>query len=153
MGLYISILTFFNFLFTIGSSEEISLTGHLRGLPKNLHYSIAVFGDGRYLNSSQPYGKDGFTLDFSDSREKAFDFYFRPSKGDTLLLASIKIFESDEPDINFYLPKLLGNNSDIRCPACKSRDKVYKLIYPKDDLKQFTTTSKKYYCARDKTKF
>src|SRR5215813_4554306 len=101
MKLFVTILTIFGVLFSRGTSEEIGLTGRLHDFPKNLKYSVAVFGDGKYLNSSKLDGKGDFTLDFSDSREKAFDFYLRPSKGDTLLIASVKVFESDEPNINF----------------------------------------------------
>jgi hypothetical protein len=153
MRLYLSILTVLNLLFNSGYSEEVGLTGHLRGLPKNLNYSVAVFGDGKYLNSSKMGRKDEFTLDFSDNRQKSFDFYFRPVKGDTLLLASIRAFESDEPEIDFNLPALLKNNSLINCPKCKSKDKIYKLIYSKDVSQEFTPASFKYYCAWDKNRF
>jgi hypothetical protein len=153
MKLFVTILTIFGVLFSRISSVEIGLTGHLLDFPKNLHYCVAVFGDGKYLNSSKIYEKGDFTLDFSDSREKTFDFYYCPTKGDTLLIASLKAFGSDEPNISFYRPRLLTSNSKISCPACHLKDHAYKLSYSTKDLKEFTPTSIKYYCTRDKMKF
>jgi hypothetical protein len=137
-------------------SIEIGLTGHVKSsVDKRLVKSLTVFvqGDNKFLNKSVTDNKGNFILDFSDNNEKAFDFYCYKKGSDTILLASIKAFESDEPEITFYIPKRINSEEKVVCPTCKRNDKVYKLIYSKPNQKQFTPTRTKYYCARNKMKF
>ena len=137
-------------------STEIGLSGHVKSsgdkrLVKSL--TVIVQGDSKFLNKSITDNKGNFILDFSDNNEKAFDFYCYKKGRDTILLASIKAFETDEPEITFYIPKRINSVEKVVCPICKRNDKVYKLIYSKPNQKQFTPTAIKYYCSRNKTKF
>ena len=137
-------------------TPEIGLIGHIKisdgnGIVKS--GTVFVEGDNNFLNKSVTDKQGNFVLDFSDSNERAFDFYCSYEGSDTLLLASVKSFDSDRPEITFYIPKRVNALEKVVCPFCKKNDKLYRLIYSKLDHKQFTVSSMRYYCSRNKMKF
>jgi len=93
------------------------------------------------------------------------------------LLASIREFDSNNPELTFYIPGQPRRNAfgKVICPKCKKADKVYEIEYGDNpitvrniSLSGDTTYSPlykgkyyqeclvrpaKYYCDRDKVKF
>jgi hypothetical protein len=134
-------------------TPEIGLSGHMFGVTDHAYNTLAVFGDGSLLDKSKLENNGDFMINFSDSRQKYFDFYLFSDMGDILLVASIKSFETDEPKVAFYIPKKVSTPTAKACPKCRHFDKVYELAYDKNDLTQFKPSEMRYYCRRDKYKF
>jgi len=163
-------------------TNPVTITGHLK---KNLTDNSAfvdrvivfVKGDNKILAKVLTDEKGDFEITFTPKKEKSFDFYCTGLGLDTLLISSVTTFESDTPEMTFYIPGLIKRNSLGRalCPICKRADKVYKIQYGDAPVmtrhisKTGDTTYSpiykgtyqescivgpaKYYCDRDKAKF
>jgi hypothetical protein len=160
----------------------VTITGHLKKNPKDTSafiQSVVVFvkGDNKVLAKTLTDDKGDFTITFTPKNEKSFGFYCTGIGIDTLLLSSVITFESDTPEMTFYIPGQHKKNSFGKaiCPKCKRTDKVYKIEYGDAPVmtrhisKSGDTTYSpiykgtyqescivgpaKYYCDRDKAKF
>jgi len=163
-------------------TNPVIITGHLKKNPKDTSAyieNIVVFvkGDNKLLAKTLTDRKGNFTITFTPKDEKSFDFYCTGLAVDTLLLSSVTSFESDTPEMTFYIPGLHKKTSlgKIICPKCKRTDKVYKIQYSsmpvmtrlisksgdttyspvyKDTYQESCIVGlAKYYCDRDKVKF
>jgi hypothetical protein len=162
--------------------NPVNINGHLKKHPKDTSAVIAylrvfVKGNNKILAESLTDGKGNFELTFTPEKEKSFDFYCVQPELDTMLIASVTGFESDTPEMNFFLPSQPKRNAlgKAICPKCKRTDKVYEIEYGDPIVsslrigKSGDTTfspiykgkyrtgclsgSAKYYCDRDKVKF
>jgi hypothetical protein len=161
----------------------VTITGHLRN-----NYSrdtsaftdkvlVFVKGDNKILAKSFTDNKGDFEISFTPGKEKSFDFYCTGMGIDTLLIASVTTFDSDTPEMTFFIPVKIKRNAfgKVICPICKHTDEVYKIRYSDAPVSTFfvsktgdTTYSPifkgkyqagclvepaTYYCNRDKVKF
>lgn len=117
-------------------TNPVHIKGHLRLNPKDTsayveRISIFVKGDNKVLAKTFTDDKGNFELTFTPDKEKSFDFFCYGVGVDTLLVGSATKFESDTPELTFYLPALRKKNAlgQVTCPKCKKADKVYKIIY------------------------
>jgi hypothetical protein len=163
-------------------TNPVIITGHLKKSPKDTSafvekVSIFVKGDNKVLAQTISDDKGNFTLTFTPKQEKSFDFYCTALGIDTLLISSVTTFESDTPEMTFYIPGQLKRNAigKVICPICKRTDKVYKIRHSDAPVSTFrisksgdTTYSPiykgkyqagclggpaTYYCDRDKVQF
>src|SRR5688572_1785278 len=86
----------------------VTITGRLKKNPKDTSafiQSVVVFvkGDNKVLAKTLTDDKGDFTITFSPRNEKSFDFYCTGIGIDTLLLSSVITFESDTPEMTFYI--------------------------------------------------
>lgn len=185
MRLVIHILILFVIILCGGfrqASLPVTITGHLRKNPLDTSAytsGVVVFvkGDNKLLAKAQTDDKGDFVITFTPETEKSFDFYCTGIGIDTLLLSSVTRFESDTPEMTFFIPGQPGRNNSGQtiCPKCKRADKVYKIQYGiapvmtrRISESGDTTYSPlykgtyqascnagpaKYYCDRDKVKF
>jgi hypothetical protein len=174
-------ILFFGFRFF---NDPVYITGHLKKNPKDTAayidgIAVIVKGDNKVLAKTVTDAQGKFSLVFTPGQEKSFDFFVYGIAIDTLLVSSITTFESDTPDITFFLPALRRKNTlgQMLCPKCAKTDKVYKIRYG-DGLPTATMRISKsgdttyspivrgrynagtcivgiaaYYCHRDKVKF
>ena len=89
-------------------SYTVELTGRLKKRPGDMHNEIGhvtvfVKGKNQVLGKAISNSKGVFHLSWNDNNAKAFYFYC-VFDNDTLLLAKISKFESDKPDLTFFLP-------------------------------------------------
>ena len=160
----------------------MTITGHLKKNPKNNSafvdkVFVFVKGDNKILAKVLTDEKGDFKITFIPQQEKSFDFYCTGLGIDTLLIASVTTFESETPEMTFYIPGEPKRNAfgKILCPICKRADKVYKIHYGDAPVvtryisKAGDTTYSpiykgtyqegcivgpaSYYCERDKAKF
>jgi len=177
--LFIFVGTFFSFK-TV--TNPVHITGHIKKNPKNTsvhieHLFVFVKGDNKVLAKTFTDEKGNFKMTFTPEKEKSFDFYCNSIGIDTLLLGSVTTFESDTPEMTFYIPGQPRRNSlgKVICLKCKRTDKVYKIEYSDAPVvtrhisKSGDTTYSpiykgtyqescivgpaKYFCDRDKVKF
>ena len=164
-------------------TNPVYITGHIRLNPKDTSayvqgLFVCVKGDGKILAKTFADSKGDFNLTFTPGKEKLFDFFCQGIAIDTLLLSSVTTFESDTPDMTFYIPAPTKKNTlgQTLCPKCKKADKVFKIAYGdgmplKMDISKTGDTTysnivngryyvgtcltgiAKYYCDRDKVKF
>ena len=183
LSIYISTIFFATLLLGFRLlTNPVTITGHLKKNPKDgsaFIDRVVVFvkGDNKILASVLTDSKGKFTLSFTPEKQKSFDFYCTGVSLDTLLIASVTTFESDTPEMTFYIPGQLKRNAlgKVFCPICKRTDKVYKIQYGDAPImtriisKTGDTTYSpiykgtyqagcivdpaKYYCDRDKVKF
>ncbi|NCT74225.1 MAG: hypothetical protein GXC78_06840 [Chitinophagaceae bacterium] len=178
-------MTFFAVALLFGFRQftlPVTITGHLKKNPKDTSayiQNIVMFvkGDNKLLAKSKTDHKGDFTITFTPMNEKSFDFYCTGIGIDTLLLSSVITFESDTPEMIFYIPRKHKKNSFGKtiCPKCKRTELVYKIEYGDAPVmtrhisKNGDTTYSpiykgtyrescivgpaKYYCDRDKVKF
>jgi hypothetical protein len=164
-------------------TNPVYITGHLKRNPKDTTayvegILVIVKGDSKILAKTFTDNKGNFELTFTPNNEKSFDFYCHGVAVDTLLIASVTKFESDTPDITFYIPAQIKKNAfgQPLCPKCKRADMVHKIAYG-DGLPIRMEVSEagdttyssivngrfnagtclvgvaKYFCDRDKVKF
>ena len=163
--------------------NPVTITGHLKKNPKDIsifvdRVMVFVKADNKILAKVLTDEKGDFEISFTpEKKEKSFNFYCTGLGIDTLLIASIITFDSDTPEITFYIPGQLKRNAlgKVICPICKRTDKVYKVKYGDASVmtrrigKTGDTTYShiykgtyqescivrvaKFYCERDKTKF
>lgn len=160
----------------------VTITGHLKKNPKDNsafidRVMVFVKADNKILAKVLTDEKGDFEITFTPQKEKLFNFYCTGLGIDTLLIASVTTFESDTPEMTFYIPGQLKRNAlgKVLCPICKRTDKVYKIQYGDAPVitrrisKTGDTTyspiykgtyqescivgSAKFYCERDKAKF
>ena len=117
-------------------TTPVHITGHLRNNPKDTFANIKgiaviVKGGNKVLAKTFTDRHGNFELTFTPEKEKSFDFYCYGLAVDTLLIASFKTFESDKPDLTFYIPGIIKKNflGQTLCLKCKKADKVYKIRY------------------------
>jgi len=163
-------------------TNPVYITGHIRKNPKDTsayvgHLVVFVKGDNKVLAKSVTDSKGNFKMAFTPEKEKSFDFYCTGIGVDTLLLRSVKTFESDTPQLIFYIPgqPKRSVSGKVICPKCNRTDKVYKIEYRDAPVvtrhisKSGDTTYSpiykgtyqegcivepaRYYCDRDKLKF
>jgi hypothetical protein len=161
-------------------TNPVKITGHLKLNPKDTSayfsgISIILKGDDKILTQTFTDKKGDFELTFTPKDEKSFNFFCYGVAVDTLLIESVKTFESDTPEMNFYIPALRKKNSrgKIVCPICNNSDKVliidygmFASKYSKKSKKFITEVSKghinagscvtgiaKFFCERDRVKF
>lgn len=153
------------------ASHPVNIKGHLKKNPADTSadinaVTVFVKADDKKLAEAVTNDKGDFEMSFTAGDEKSFDFYCSAAGIDTLLIASFKHFESDTPEITFFIPgerkkNLLGK---IICPKCKKADKVYTIVYEgsgsdkwkaADEKEERPSPGKpaKYYCERDKVEF
>jgi hypothetical protein len=160
----------------------VDITGHLRKNPNDTSANIKrviiiAKGDNKILAKTKTSLKGNFHITFTPTTEKSFDFFCTAIGIDTVLIASMKGFDSDVMEMTFYLPIKYKKNSlgKIICPKCNQTDKVYEVEYGEPTFvshinkKGDTTNSRiyngkyhagtcvgaiaKYYCDRNKIKF
>ncbi|MBS1751870.1 MAG: hypothetical protein JST63_18365 [Bacteroidetes bacterium] len=185
LRLTIYILTIFAATLLLGFrhfSLPVTITGHLKNSPRDTSaYTemvlVFVKGDHKILAKSYTDNKGNFEISFTPNKEKSFDFYCTGLGIDTLLIGSVRTFESDTPEMTFYIPGQLKRNAfgKVICPICKRADKVYKIRHSDAPVSTMvisksgdTTYSPiykgkfqagclvglaRYYCDRDKVKF
>ena len=164
-------------------SIRVYITGHLKKNPADTSASInSVFiilkGDGKILAKSVAYENGKFDMNFLHAKEKSYDFFCTGLGMDTILLASMQSFESDQPDITLVIPAVIKKNKSGHpiCPKCRKADKIYKIAYGNGLPVTLTITSTgdttysnivgkqynestcisglaRYYCDRDRVKF
>ena len=116
--------------------NPLHITGHLKRNPKDTSayvggISVIVKGGNKILAQTFTDKQGNFELKFTPDKAKSFDFYCYGLAVDTLLIASVQTFESDTPDLTFYIPGITKKNflAQTLCPKCKKGDKVYKIRY------------------------
>jgi hypothetical protein len=165
-------------------TNSVHITGHLKRNPKDTSAYVAgvaviVKGDNKILAHTFADRQGNFEITFRPDKEKSFDFFVCGIAVDTMLIGSVKTFDSDTPEMTFYIPALRKRNflGQMLCPKCNKADKVYKIRYG-DGLPLGTTYISEsgdttyspivnghynagtcivgvatYYCDRDKIKF
>jgi hypothetical protein len=75
--------------------------------------------------------QENFQVIFTPYKEKSFDFFVFGVAADTMLISSVKTFDSDTPCMIFYIPPLRKQNilGQMLCSKCNKADKVYKIRY------------------------
>ncbi|MCC6289302.1 MAG: hypothetical protein IT249_15590 [Chitinophagaceae bacterium] len=163
----------------------VTITGHLKKNPADTFAytnGIIVFvkGGNKVLAKAVTDNKGDFIITFTPKKEKSFDFYCTGLGIDTILISSVTVFESDTPEMTFYIPGIRKKTTlgKTICPKCKRADKVYKIVYSDgipDHFDDDKTANKqnsnpkiidgeyyagtcivgiaKYYCDRDKVEF
>lgn len=117
-------------------TNPVTITGHLKKNPKDSsafvdRVLVFVKGDNKILAKVLTDEKGDFELTFTPKKEKSFDFFCTGLGIDTLLIASVTTFESDTPEMTFYIPGQVKRNAfgKVLCPICKRTDMVYKIQY------------------------
>lgn len=136
--IYISVI-FLSALLLLGFSlfiNPVHITGHLIKNPKDTSaylngVVVIVKGDNKVLAYTFTDDKGDFEMTFTPGKEKSFDFFVAAVGIDTMLISSVKTFDSDTPEMNFYLPALKKKNflGQTICLKCNKADKVYKIRY------------------------
>jgi len=163
-------------------TNKVYVKGHIKKNPQDTsvsisHLTVFVKGDNKILTKAITNNKGDFELSFTPNKEESFDFYCNGVTFDSIFIASIIKFESDTPELTFYIPakKKMNASGKVICPKCGRTDKVYKIEYTdapfitKRVSKSGDTTYSalykgtyqasdkiepaKYYCDRDKIKF
>jgi|SRR5579862_943410 len=104
--LLILIATLFSFKAT---TFPVYITGHLRKNPNDTSVRIkrdTIIAKGGNKNLTKPMTslKGNFKMLFTPTNEKSFGFFCTAKGTDTVLIASVKGFDTDEMKITFYLP-------------------------------------------------
>jgi len=139
--------------------------------------TVFIKGDGKVLAEAITDDNGNFKIVFTPMKEKSFDFFCTGIGIDTLLIASITTFDSDEIEMTFDIPAKVNRNAlgKVICPKCKRTDKVYEIeygdapvttvhisksgdttysaIYKGKYQESCITRLAKYYCDRDRIKF
>ncbi len=117
-------------------TNPVHITGHLKRNFKNIPtylegITIIIKGDNKILAKTFTDKQGNFELTFTPEKQKSFDFYCYGLAIDTLLVASVRTFESDTPVLTFYIPGIVKKNflGQTLCLKCKKADKVYKITY------------------------
>jgi len=163
-------------------SLPVHIKGQLKSNPKyewnNVdNLQVLVKGDGNLLAKAITKKGGNFEITFTSNKEKYFEFYCTGLGIDTLLLECVTSFESDSPEMIFYLPANYRKNvlGQVICIKCNKADKVYKIVYNNSPIVTRIVNSKgdtsysplnkgkyyagciagpaKYYCDRDHVKF
>ena len=110
-------------------TNPVHITGHLKRNPTDTSayvegIAVIVKGDNRILAKTFTDRQGNFELTFTPEKEKSFDFYCYGLAIDTLLIASVRTFESDTPDFTFYIPGIVKKNflGQTLCPKCKKTE-------------------------------
>jgi hypothetical protein len=164
-------------------TNPVYITGHLKRNPKDTSayvegIAVIVKGDNKILAHTFVDRQGNFEITFTPAKEKSFDFFVFGVAVDTVLIGSVKTFDSDTPEMTFYIPALRKKNfvGQMLCPKCNKADKVYKIVYGdgmpiKMEISESSDTTyssivngrfyagtclvgiPKYFCDRDKIKF
>ena len=113
-----------------------NITGHLKRNPKDTTaygegIGIIVKGDNKVLAHTFADRQGNFEVTITPNKEKSFDFFVFGVAVDTMLISAVRTFESDRPELTFYIPALRKKNflGQMLCPKCNKADKVYKIEY------------------------
>jgi hypothetical protein len=180
---FISIIFIATFFSSFKSrTNQVVINGHLRKNPSDTfapisHLIVFVKGDNKVLAKTTTDEKGDFSLSFTPGKEISFDFFCNGVGVDTMLIACVTKFESDTPDMTFYIPGNYKTNDKgkVICSKCKRANKVYKISYGDGPISMrhingngdtsYSPLYKgtyqedcmerpaKYYCDRDKIKF
>jgi len=164
-------------------SNPVYISGHIRHNPKDTSVFLAglnvfVKGGTQILAKTNTDKNGNFNLSFTPKDEKSFEFFCYGPGTDSILIASIKTFESDTPEMIFYIPAHIKRNAlgNVKCLKCNKTDEVYPIRYGDAPIYTSRTTESgekvlspiykgkyqagacivrtaKYYCDRDKVKF
>lgn len=175
---FATLLLGFNFL-----TNPVHITGHLKRNPNDTSayvegIAVIVKGDNKILAHTFADRKGNFKVTFTPNKEKSFDFFCFGVGIDTMLFGSVRTFDSNTPDLTFYIPALRKKNflGQVLCPKCNKADRVYKIVYGdgmpiKMEISSIGDTTyssivnghfyagtclvgiPKYFCDRDKIKF
>lgn len=134
---YISTLLLSVFLLGVRLfTNQVEITGHLKRNSKDTsayvkEIAIIVKGNNKILAHTFTDKKGNFFLTFIPAKEKSFDFFAAGIAIDTVLIGSLTSFDSDTPELTFYIPALIRKNilGQTVCPKCGKADKVYKIKY------------------------
>jgi hypothetical protein len=117
-------------------TNPVHITGHLKRNSKHSSayvegIAVIVKGDNKVLAHAFADTQGNFEVTFTPEKENSFDFFVFGVAVDTMLIASVKSFDNDTPEITFYIPALRKKNffGQILCPKCSKADKVYKIRY------------------------
>ena len=159
------------------STNPVYITGHIKKNPKDTldyvaHLNVFVKEGNKVLAKTQTDAEGNFELAFTPKKEKSSDFYCFGVSIDTLLIASVTTFDSDTPEMTFFIPNIYLTNKlgKIICPKCKKSDRVHQLFYSKEicivgDTTHYTVIKgktkpghnylevAKFHCDRDKVNF
>lgn len=166
-------------------TNPVFIKGHLKNSLQNQSIEIAfdwlqvmVKADGKIMDTACPDANGQFDLSFVVGEEKSFDFFCYGLGVDTILVASLKEFESDVLEMTFNVPAKRKTNmlGQVLCPKCNRTDRVFEIAYG-DGLSAKMEVSKsgdttythlmngkyisggceggiaRHYCNRDKVKF
>mgnify|MGYP000954310805 FL=1 len=116
--------------------NPVHIKGHLKRNPKDTSayvegIAVIIKGDNKVLAHTFADRQGNFEITFIPDKEKSFDFFVFGVAVDTMLIGSVKTFDSDTPEMTFYIPALRKKNfiRQILCPKCNKADKVYKIRY------------------------
>jgi hypothetical protein len=117
-------------------TNPVHITGHLKRNPEDTSayvegIAVIVKGDNKVLTQTFADRYGNFEVTFTPDKEKSFDFFVYGIAVDTLLISSVRAFDSDTPELTFYIPALRKKNysGQMLCPKCNKADKVYKIRY------------------------
>ncbi len=117
-------------------TNPVHITGHLKKNPKDTSayvegIAVIVKGDNKVLAHTFTDRQGNFEITFTPNKEKSFDFFVFGVAVDTMLISSVKTFDSDTPEMTFYIPSLRKKNilGQMLCPKCSKADQVYKIRY------------------------
>jgi hypothetical protein len=163
--------------------NPVHITGHLKINPQETSayvngIAVIVKGGKKTLAHTFADSQGNFEATLTVGKEKSFDFFCFGVGIDTMLFGSVRTFNSDKPDLTFYIPALRKKNllGQMFCPKCNKADKVYKIVYGdampiKIEVSENGDTTysnivnghfnagtclvgvPKYFCDRDKVKF
>jgi len=163
-------------------TNPVTITGHLKRNPKDASayvegITVIVKGDSKILAHTFTDRQGNFEITFVPDKEKSFDFFVFGVAVDTMLIGSVKSFDSNTPELTFYIPALRKKNflGQMLCPKCNRADKVLKIEYGmlpiRMEISDYGDTTysniengrfnagtcvagiAKYFCDRDKVKF
>ncbi len=118
------------------SINPVHIKGHVKKNPKNSFayldgVDVIIKGDNKVLAHTFTDNKGNFEIRFTPGKERSFDFFVFAPGIDTMLISSLKTFDSDTPEMSFYIPALKKRDflGQILCLKCNKSDKVYKIRY------------------------
>lgn len=168
----------------LSSSNTVHITGQLKRNQLQtdepfIGISIIAKAGNKVLAQSLVDEQGNFNLTFNPSKKRPVDFFVESIPLGTALVASVKSFNSDTSELNFYYPSIIKKNKhgQILCPKCERADMVCEVSYgiggviienrpipnrndtthaPSNcsfDAGRCQPGIAKYYCYRDKVKF
>jgi hypothetical protein len=117
-------------------TNPVHITGHLKRNPKDTSaygqgFTVIIKGSNKVLAHTFADRQGNFKVTITPAQEKSFDFFICSVAVDTMLISSFKAFDSDTPEMTFYIPALRKKNflGQMLCPKCNKANKVYKIEY------------------------
>lgn len=113
MRMLLAISTFL-VIILLGSFKPVTnpvyITGHIRIDTTKIHLNpnnllVLVKGNHKILATTHTDKNGNFELSFTPTTEKKFKFYCSSPPIGTMLLETVAKFESDTPDMTFFIPR------------------------------------------------